>query len=366
MVHNVLTYINYTFNDPSGKEPDNKPEANGHSITFPYPCNDTNTCFPYSVSFQPGHYLFELWGAQGGNSRYVNTINIIPDSGGKGAYVRGSVRLSESKTFYLYIGGRGGDNWQINSSSHGIGGYNGGKDGGADLSDIGYNFPLENSSLEIAAIPESSAGGGGATDIRLEPGLSKESLVSRIIIAAGGGGGASTSSTDLTYVDYRGGHGGGLESSVFNIATKGASQTGDLFGEGSEPLSIQEGNGGSIGGGGGGYFGGYSIQEYNSTYGVICAGGPGGSSYISGYDGCNSVKLEEYGNISNIINTNSSTHVSGIIFYNSKMVPGREANHTGSGEIKITFLRPLIITININEIQIPHEFLFMFIFSIKK
>ena len=365
MVHNILTYINYTFDDPN-EEPVYEPEVKGHSITFPYPCNDTNICSPYAVSFKPGHYLFELWGAQGGDSRYVNSPTIRKDSGGKGAYVRGSIRLSESITFYLYIGGRGGDNWQITNSSHGIGGYNGGKDGGADLYDLGYNISLGyDDSLINTSIPESSAGGGDATDIRIEPGLLKESLVSRIIIAAGGGGGASTNIIEKPnepYVDYRGGHGGALKSYVFNNATKGASQTAYIFGEGSEPLSIKEGEGGSIGGGGGGHFGGYSIQEYNSSYVVICAGGPGGSSYISGYPGCNSVKLED----GNITNTNSSTHESTFVFYNSKMVYGNETNHMGSGKIKITFLRPLIITNNIKKIHIQFKYLFMFIISITK
>ena len=356
----IQDHLNFTFEaeeEADENEIFNKPEISGRSIIFPYPCNDTRNCSPYKVFIDVGYYRFELWGAQGGDGRYVNSPNIREDSGGKGAYVRGNIKITEPKTFFLYIGGRGGDNYQITQLSHGFGGYNGGQDGGADLHDGGAD------DLDEFGIPESSAGGGGSTDIRLEKGFSREALISRIIIAAGGGGAASTDVAGKDTVDYRGGHGGTLNSSVYNKITYGASQIGYQLWNGSRPLSLgfydnefRNISGGSIGGGGGGYFGGsrYTEEECIETKIDICAGGPGGSSYISGYSGCNSVSI----NNEELVHTNSSIHQSKIIFFNSEMIDGSEIKHSGSGKIKITFLQPLFLT-KPNSTNYFHLYLFM-------
>ena len=53
---------------------------------------------------------------------------------------------------FLYIGGKGEDQTGNARGSYGVGGYNGGGNGGADTCEDD---------------PESNAGGGGATDVRL-------------------------------------------------------------------------------------------------------------------------------------------------------------------------------------------------------
>ena len=366
MSSDILNYLSYSFLSSNEESHINSPVSKGRTMLFPYPCNQTDHCFPYNVTIKPGYYRFELWGAQGGDGHYTNSNKIHPDSGGKGAYVSGNIKIVNETIFYLYIGGKGGDNWQVTNASHGIGGFNGGQDGGADLADRGAETGTEYSSN----IPESSAGGGGATDIRLIYGNTKESLVSRIIIAAGGGGAASTNSS-YDFANFRGGHGGNLTSSVFNVFTEGASQEGAIFGKGSSPLSVDsiiEYNisGGSIGGGGGGYFGGSRLdleecleKEPNN----ICVGGPGGSSYISGYKGCNSVTYNETNQ--SIEHTGYSHHPSNYVFYNSIMRSGLEEKHSDSGKIEITFLRPLVITQKPSSLHLKILFSSIFIF-IKK
>ena len=76
---------------------------------FNYPCHDVTTCKPYTVILRPGIYKFETWGAQGGDSRYHNIKNIHKDSGGKGAYASGSIKLSVVTKLFIYVGGKGED-----------------------------------------------------------------------------------------------------------------------------------------------------------------------------------------------------------------------------------------------------------------
>ena len=53
-----------------------------------------------SVTLEPGKYVLECWGAQGGyrsNSSY----------GGKGGYSTGTLTLTQKTTIYIYVGGSG-------------------------------------------------------------------------------------------------------------------------------------------------------------------------------------------------------------------------------------------------------------------
>lgn len=116
-----------------------------------------------------GNYIFETWGAAGGDGRAVNTTSVMSGSGGKGAYASGTRYLRAGETVYVYVGGKGGSSG-VAALAKGSGGWNGGGSGGTELSGETY--------------PESGAGGGGATDVR----TTKGGLASRFVVAAGGGG----------------------------------------------------------------------------------------------------------------------------------------------------------------------------------
>ena len=328
---------------------------------FFYPCDSSTECKPYTVLLQRGVYRFELWGAQGGDGRIQNTANINYGTGGRGAYVSGDISLSSFMNLYLYIGGKGEDQVGTSHGEYGIGGYNGGGNGGADLCDS-WNG-------------ESNGGGGGATDIRLiynENFADTISLKSRIIVAAGGGSACSTTvnhcvySTETSsdylctnpniYSELRGGPGGALFGYRYNVAVYPGNQTNGSFGIGTNGISLETYTvndatywGGSTGGGGGGYFGGTSITENPYIQGYVQAGGAGGSSYVSGCYGCRSV---EFNPLDQVKTTNKKAHYSGLIFDNIKMLSGIESfpsptgevetGHSGNGHITITYLHDFI------------------------
>lgn len=98
---------------------------------------------PQSFTLQPGTYLLQCHGAKGGDtSIHPNLFNL-------GGSSFGILTLNEQKSFYAYVGG---DGTRGDVNTVGIGGYNGGGNGG-----LGYN------TTHIGG-----SGGGGATDIRLK------------------------------------------------------------------------------------------------------------------------------------------------------------------------------------------------------
>ena len=219
--------------------------------------NFIDGCPIQPITLSPNVYLFEGWGASGGG-----TVS------GNGGYTSGVLKLNESRTFYIIVGGQGAD--ATNLQKRAEGGCNGGGSGGyGGRNNGGYCM--------------SGTGGGGATDVRLMN--DKNALDERILVAAGGGG-----SSDR--VGNRGGkgHAGGLigsNSTGYHLISSGAGQDyGYAKGKGQNGRNGQDFkiNGGEgNGGGGGGLYGGYSIQKYGEE---TNAGGGGGSSYISGYPDC--------------------------------------------------------------------------------
>ena len=149
------------------------------------------------VTLPAGRYKLQCWGAQGGDSYNYDAI------GSKGGYSEGEITLTEVTTFYVFVGGKGGNG---STSSMVNGGWNGG--GGSvgytnlnDSVDIGTSYP---------------ACGGGATDIATvtsdmsysdyRTNRSEASLLSRCIVAGGGGGASAytkgirtTTSSDKFY-----------------------------------------------------------------------------------------------------------------------------------------------------------------------
>ena len=249
---------------------------------------------PYFIQeLNPGRYLFECWGASGGDET----------NGGYGGYISGVIRVNKTTNFYVVVGSMGVYNY---------GGFNGGGAGG-----VGIN---------VANPSPNGYGGGGATDIRT--GIDK----SNIIIIAGGGGGCSG------YVQLRGGHAGGLsglpsrneayDDNYCNgspLALGGSKDTGTKWqgANGGSKTIIEfcgsEGNGG----GGGGYYGG----QISSGSGLGSdSGGGGGSSCISGHPDCDVI---------------DGIYFSSIFIYNgSELMPSPygdlERGHYGNGYAKIT------------------------------
>lgn len=199
-----------------------------------------------------GIYTLECWGA--GESQ-----------GGKSW---GDYQAPKNQVLYICVGGKGseGDRAQI-----GIGGYNGGGNGGsAVVNDKGQ--PLKRGD-----------GGSGATHICLVDGVLSKLYTAykqdRLLMVAGGQGGAQ-------YPKGSGLFGGGTEGGkptnkagkTFDAATQG---NGYAFGQGQTgrngTTKTQNGGEGN-GGGGGGLYGGFAPKDYGDL--TNCPGG-GGSGYVN-------------------------------------------------------------------------------------
>lgn len=224
--------------------------------------SNTNMNFSYTGSVQtatldPGKYILECWGAQGG---YRSSSSY----GGAGGYSIGTLSLSSKTTLYIYVGGSGNSVTSANSSGYYPGGFNGG----------GYRNTYK--------------GGGGATDIR----IGTDSLYSRVIVAGGGGsdgssfqsggyaGGTSGARGSFGYGSY--GYGGNQTatySSLNAIASQGtnnnSSDCAAGFGFGGFGCYCVSGYGGA---GGGGWYGGQGT--YPDSSGDDGGGGGGGSGYV--------------------------------------------------------------------------------------
>ena len=263
-----------------------------------------------------GYYDISLWGAQGGN--FENSIQ-----GGLGAYTKGKIYLKSGDKLYVYVGSQG-----YNPTAYRVlegGGWNGGGNGSR------YN-----TSYSVAA-----SGGGGATDIRLVTSSSLDSwddfdsLKSRIMVAAGGSGAARYSGDVAPGIAAGGlkGYDGTCDNGTCNEYYMNAGTGGTQTLGGTSNYYLENnlsstfgsfglgGDGGiisySASGGGAGYFGGAGGSSRN--YGRTTGGS--GSSYISGFNGCNS--LEEDSEDENIILTGSAYHYSNRYFTDSVMIDGK-------------------------------------------
>ncbi|MBK8657859.1 MAG: T9SS type A sorting domain-containing protein [Bacteroidetes bacterium] len=199
-------------------------------------------------------------------------------TGGNGAVVEGTFPVNGGDILHIFVGGQGTPT---------AGGFNG---GGISLAD-------------------SSAGGGGASDVRLN-GIG---LSNRIIVAGGGGAGGNGGCFGATVAGGNGGPGGGngiagANSTAGGGGFPGVDTLGGTFGVGcppfqgsaglngsggvggagglgtmlctSAPTSGGSGGGGFIGGGGGGAGAAGTVQcQFNDT--GAGAGGAGGDCYTS-------------------------------------------------------------------------------------
>ena len=202
-----------------------------------------------------GTYKLETWGAQGGNS-IADGSNY--ETGGKGGYSSGYIKLNANDTSYINVGGRGSDGKLKSNDS--LGGYNGGGNGHWDKMD-----------------DEASGGGGGITHIATKSGLlnSLENYKNNIYIVSGGGGGAAWIFTSGNGGGYKGTTGYRSETLHSQSATQ---LDGYKFGQGG---AGSDSYGTPGGGGGGGYYGGYGgYIENKNDFSIDAIPGAGGSGYI--------------------------------------------------------------------------------------
>ena len=290
------------------------------------------------VAPKTGWYQFEAWGAQGGAGLYQNKLK--NNEFGNGAYTSGCIELTKGDVIYVYVGGAGTDAILKQDSP---GGWNGGGYGIWDQTD-----------------DESGGGGGGATDFRLILSDAPDgwsgftSLASRIMVAGGGGG--------YHYSDIAG-HGGTVDSpgnakikSNGTIVAYGGTQTyGYKFGVG-EDASGKHGSTDGIGGGGGGYYGGFHGISSTSIFNdpqhplgpinPISSSAAGGSSFISGFTGCDAIASTSAEN--SVVHTGQPVHYSGMQFVNTTMIAGNVSltqpdgttatGRKGNGYARITYL----------------------------
>ena len=119
------------------------------------------------------------------------------------------------------------------------------------------------------------------------------------------------------------------------------------------------------GGGGGGYFGGAGGSSALHRDGS----GAGGSSFISGHNGCHAFPEKSSEQTSSL----TSIHYSGLYFTDTEMKSGdeiflspdgqNEKGHIGDGYIRITSISFIIQTISIQTMQIPYAILFIFLIN---
>lgn len=212
---------------------------NAPSVNFSADCSSKYDCTIYEYLIQPGKYLFELWGGQGGKPDNIDCCH--------GGYIAANVTIKKTRKIFIYIGVSGLFGNENYSST-----FNGG----------GANY--------VGNLLLKSGTGGSASDVRWS-----HNLHDRFLVAGAGGG----SCYGYNNAFYEGGQAGGLiglngsgYTGGFADGGMGGSQDGpsDRFGIGSNASGVAY----SSGGGGSGYYGGQGPYE---------SGGGGGSSFIDSF-----------------------------------------------------------------------------------
>ena len=267
----------------------------------------TTTNFEYTgnsqtITLPQGRYKLEVWGAEGGRN--------IDGSGntGKGGYSYGTINLTQKTLVYVYVGNKPSEGTRANNKI-----ISGGFNGGGSAWDCS----------------EGSAGGGGATDMR----ISTDSLYARVIVAGGGGG----EGEDGEQGGYGGGTSGGPGNS--NGGTQTSAGSYGSFGQGAHLAH----DGGA---GGGGWYGGGSAIGQNtiptSGDGSDSNGGAGGSGWIyteasyNTWRNGNATDANKYLLTSEYYLTDATTIIGGSTFKSPSGT--NETGHTGNGYARITYL----------------------------
>jgi hypothetical protein len=286
----------------------------------------------YTLVFDPGVYTITLWGGCGGLDGYAQLPEIGEGASGYGEYrsqggnVYGTFSPATKTTLYGYVGSKGRVYY---------GGWNGGGNGGKDTYGNEPYFW--------------GGGGGGATDLRVTPGAWNDdtSLNSRVMIAAGAGGQAvwmGTMGRSCSIVGEAGSdnYAASGQGTYGAISGRGGTQTAGgaggvpytnymvyglagSFGQGANGVNYTGASYHASGAGGGGYYGGGSGSVAGS--GHAAAAGGAGSSFISGYAGCQAIT-----SVGDRTPKADANHYSGIVFTNGGMGLG---GNLGNGLIII-------------------------------
>lgn len=228
------------------------PDFTPETLRFDY-TGDVQT---YTVPQGCTKLIVDCVGAAGGTDPYGFRS-------GLGGRVQTTMTVTGGDVLYIYVGEKGKSApTTVNTTNSSA--FNGG----------GYSYRgVPPGSLSSAALGGYGAGGGGASDIR----LNGTSLNDRKIVAGGGGGGFITSNNRAPQT---GGAGGGLTGGNGGVQVSGEGQGGSQSAGGGRYGSFGQGGcfnsqNGSTTGGGGGYYGGGAGQAYLAGGGA----GGGGSSY---------------------------------------------------------------------------------------
>ncbi|GAA1990173.1 hypothetical protein GCM10009838_61570 [Catenulispora subtropica] len=173
--------------------------------------------------------------------------------GGLGAEVQSTLSVTPGQALLINVGGKGGDATcgGINDAVAGVGGFNGGANGG-----------IGGFAQEYAP----GGGGGGASEVRTAP----YTLSDRLVIAGGGGGGGAIGGNGG--IPGGDGGGGGQAGVTGQAGAAGTNSTGGQGGGGGTSTA------GGAGGSGGSFVGGSGVAGAAGARGAIATGGVGGAS----------------------------------------------------------------------------------------
>lgn len=150
----------------------------------------------------------------------------------------------------------------------------------------------------------------------------------KIYVYVGGHGADAKAGKDST----NGYNGGGLKGLTNRTRSVPGTQTsGYKFGVGQDGYGTGDSDG--VAGSGGGYYGGTT-----SDYADVSEAGAGGSSFISGYSGCDAIAENSTEN--NIVHTGQSIHYSNRSFIDGVILDGKstQIEKMENGFAKITFM----------------------------
>lgn len=295
--------LSYRLDDISKGFANVSKNTSSNTYTFDYPCESYSDCTDYVISFPPGVYKFELYGASGGSfpgmvssyqysdgtctkseivSAYHGNTHCIADGsrGGAGGHISGIISLSHRLTSYATIGGRGNYSYtqkycDVESDFYLDNMIKGGYGGGGYASNCYYSEKINR-----------AGSGGGQTAVKFH----KNDLWHRVIVAGAGGG------SDNYHVDRinqgeddgSGGAGGGSVaqgywySHQYTDERMASAVSGFTFGSGESAQRDKSKNPNGVTvsrgsddrpGSGAGWFGGFAGHDGNG-------GAGGGSSFV--------------------------------------------------------------------------------------